>query len=298
MTPDEKRPVRTDEPRPPTAPLVPASTAVIPRDALERVLARAMELQTASEDAPESVSEVRLAEIAREVGIDLTNLRQAMAEERARLPLSEDQHGFLLDAFGPGAVSAQRTVRGNPGAIIAKLETWMPRMETLTVRRRIGDRLSWEPRRDALGNFFRGLGLGGGRLDLVRADQVSAMVTAVDETRSVVHLDAELHGVRRTQRTLFVVLAMALLATFSVVTIPIWLLTAQTAVASIGTALVAAMTGGAGFALWRAIRRSYRQLAGRAHLRLEQLLDELEHGGMVAKPPGLLGQVRELMLGK
>ena len=46
---------------------------------------------------------------------------------------------------------------------------------------------------------------------------------------------------------------------------------------------------------WRAIRRSYREMLNRTHLRLEQLLDELESGGM-QPPPSLAKQVTAALL--
>ena len=61
-----------------------ADEPAIPRDALERVLARATELQGVSGEPSEAISESRLMEVAREVGIDAQHLRQALAEERAR----------------------------------------------------------------------------------------------------------------------------------------------------------------------------------------------------------------------
>jgi hypothetical protein len=193
----------------------------IPRTALERVLARATELQSEGTDAPEAVSESRLMEIAREVGIDTANLRQALAEERSRFPLQEAEHGVILDALGPATMSAQRLVPGTTLKVLAKLDAWMPKMEALSVRRRATDRVSWEPRRDPLGNFLRSLGMGGRRLDLVRLDQVVASVNAVDASRSVVRFDTESHAARRAQRTTFNVIALALIFAATLGAIPL-----------------------------------------------------------------------------
>ena len=299
MAIEDDRPVAPTAP-PPVAPATPVqvANAVIPREALERVLARAVELQTVHEELPDGISEARLVEIAREVGIDVPNLRQAMAEERARLPLTEEEHGVLLDALGPGSASAQRTVPGTPAEISAKLDAWMPRMELLTMRRRVGDHMSWEPKRDPLGNLLRNFGVGGRRMDLVRSDQVSAMVTAVDQTKSVVRLESAMYGVRRAQRTVFSVLSAGLVLGFALLSIPIWFLATAGAFPVIAITLLAGLFGGAGYGLWRAMRRNYRQLVGRAQLRLEQLLDELEGGGMRPAAGGLLHQVRDALLGK
>ena len=263
--------------------------ADIPRTALERVLARASELQTTTSEGVESVSEERLLDIAKEVGLDLAHVRQAIAEERARLPMSETESGPLLDSLGPASLGAQRTVPGTPDDILRRLDSWMPRMESLSTRRRIGDRQSWEPRRDPFGNFLRSFGVGGRRFDLVRVDQVTASVTAIDGVRSVVRLDADIAGMRRMQRNQAVALVIALGMLYALIAVPVLFLVSTGA----GTGILAGLTafvGGGGFLGWRALRRAYRNAVDRMHLRIEQLLDELEQDRM-KEPPNLLQKV-------
>ncbi|MBL0169444.1 MAG: hypothetical protein IPP90_01780 [Gemmatimonadaceae bacterium] len=283
-----------DSNRPLPAPAPGQAEPALPRVALERVLARATELQADGGELSDAVSESRLMEIAREVGIDTTHLRQALAEERARLPMQEAEHGVVLDALGPASVSVQRVVPGTPAEVLAKLEAWMPRMESLTLRRRVVDRISWEPSRDAIGNFLRSLGMGGRRQDLVRLDQVVASVTAVDATRSVVRFDAESFAARRTQRTSILSIVLVLVLMALGLSVPLALL-AGGGIATAGMAGVAAFASGLGYFSWRAIRRGYRQMIDRTHLRLEQLLDELESGGM-QPPPSLARQVTAALL--
>ncbi len=268
--------------------------ADISRTSLERVLARATELQSTTEPT-ETISEERLLEIAKEVGIDLSHVRQAVAEERARSPMAEDEHGAILDALGPSVVSAQRTVPGTPASILSKLDAWMPRMESLTTCRRIGDRLSWEPRRDSLGNALRAIGIGGRRFDLVRLDQVVASVHAVDGTRSVIRFDAEASGVRRSMRSQMIGIGVLLTLAFIVLALPLAVLLPSGAGMGVGVAGLAAFTAGLGAVAWRAIRRSYRNKLDRVHLRLEQLLDELEHDRLQDKP-GLMEQLTGRLL--
>jgi hypothetical protein len=264
--------------------------ADIPRTALERVLARASELQTTTADGVESVSEERLLDIAKEVGLDLAHVRQAIAEERARLPMTETETGPLLDSLGPASLGAQRTAPGTPDDILRRLDAWMPRMESLSTRRRTGDRQSWEPRHDPFGNFLRSFGVGGRRLDLVRVDQLTASVTSVDATRSVVRLDADIAGMRRSQRNQAVALAVLFLLFYAVVATPVVFL-ASSGVATTGIlGGLAAFVGSAGTLTWRALRRAYRNSVDRIHLRLEQLLDDLEHGRLT-EPPNLLQKV-------
>jgi hypothetical protein len=165
----------------------------------------------------------------------------------------------------------------------------MPRMESLSTRRRTGDRQSWEPRHDPFGNFLRSFGVGGRRLDLVRVDQLTASVTSVDATRSVVRLDADIAGMRRMQRNQAVALVIALGLLYAMIAAPVLFLVSTGA----GTGILAGLTafaGGGGFLGWRALRRAYRNAVDRMHLRIEQLLDELEQDRM-KEPPNLLQKV-------
>lgn len=284
-----------DSNRPLPVPVAANAEPSIPRVALERVLARATELQGDAGEIPDAVSESRMLEIAREVGIDLTHVRQALAEERARLPMQEPEHGAVLDALGTATVSVQRVVPGTPVEVLAKLEAWMPAMESLVLRRRAADRVSWEPGRDSLGNFLRSLGMGGRRQDLVRLDQVVASVTAIDAARSVVRFDAAALATRRTQRTSITLIVLALTMMGLVASVPLIVLAGAGLIAGVGIAGVAAFACGLGYFSWRTIRRGYRQMIGRTHLRLEQLLDELESGGM-RPPPSLARQVTAALL--
>ncbi|MEI6741233.1 MAG: hypothetical protein WCK74_13070, partial [Gemmatimonadaceae bacterium] len=80
-------------PMPPSTPSAAAAgrtvAAALPdvalsRQALERVLARAVELQATSATESDGITTERLLEIAREVGIDTASVRQALAEEQSR----------------------------------------------------------------------------------------------------------------------------------------------------------------------------------------------------------------------
>ena len=61
------------------------SSVTLERGAMERVLARASELQALGADAPEGLTEAQLLELGKEVGISSEHLRQALAEERTRV---------------------------------------------------------------------------------------------------------------------------------------------------------------------------------------------------------------------
>jgi hypothetical protein len=263
--------------------------APIDRAALERVLARAAELQARSADAPEGVSEGQLLEIGQEVGLSESHLRQALAEERTRvaLPVGEER-GLLARVAGPRVIHATRTVRGRAPDVLAALDAWMQREECLVVKRRFGDRLLWEPRRDILGSIRRGLNVGGRGYHLARADDVGATVVPVDEGQVLVRLDASLAGSRaaRVAGGGALVGAGAVAAT----TAALVLLPAFLPLAAIP--VVGALGGAAG------ILRQHSRVALRVQLALEQVLDRLEHQEIRRPGQGLadvLGAVARTM---
>src|SRR5437870_1498468 len=111
--------------------MVDRSKAVVSRAGLERVLARAAELQNASGDdteRPETLTEAQIEELGKEVGLSPQHVRQALAEERARIqPLATTGSGVGYQLFGIDRVAAQRVVRGRPDRILAALDRWMQR---------------------------------------------------------------------------------------------------------------------------------------------------------------------------
>ena len=248
----------------------------IPRAALERVLARAADLQAAQGDPAEVIDEAQLLEIAREVGLDPVHMRQAMAEERARRHQTPISRGPMLEALGPGLVTVQRTVAGTPLERLDRLDDLLPRADLLHRVRRLPDRVIWEPRGDPWSRLLRSVGVGGRRYDLVRTDAVTATATRVDAGRIVLRLEATLDGARRSERATVVAVAIFLLLLLAMVGIPVTVLSLVVpSVAAMTVALLTILAVG-GIALsWRAASRSHRALASRVTQRLEGLLDEV-----------------------
>src|SRR6478672_2128670 len=175
-----------------TAPL-PARQKLLDRQALERVLARAAELQGA-DALPESsdlLSENQLLDIGKEVGLSPATLNQALAEERTRITVPEER-GFVAQIAGAGYATATRTVPGSQRDVLATIDNWMQRDECLQVQRRFSDRITWEPQRGLFGKLKRTVNVSGRGYYLVDAKQVSATVLPVDSGRSVVRLDADI----------------------------------------------------------------------------------------------------------
>src|SRR5881398_3488314 len=185
-----------DEKAPLPAPVA-QRQSLLDRQALERVLARAAELQGAS-SLPEShdlISESQLLEIGGEVGLSPSTINQALAEERTRVNVPEER-GLVAQIAGAGFASATRTVDGTQRDVLATIDSWMLRDECLQVQRRFADRITWEPQRGLFGKLRRTVNVTGRGYYLMDAEQVSATVLPVDASRAVVRLDADIRASR------------------------------------------------------------------------------------------------------
>jgi hypothetical protein len=253
------------------------SKALVTRGALERVLARAAELQSASGEEGEqrdTLTEAQVEELGREVGLSAQHIRQALAEERARIePMEMPGTGIAFQLFGADRVGAQRVVRGKAERILATLDRWMQKEEWLQVVRQRADRILWEPRRGLLGSLRRVLG--SRDYVLSRADEIAATVVSVDEDSTLVRLEANFSSLRRAmagQTAAGAVIggagtgvAIVLNAMIPIAIIP-----------AIGLSAVA----------YYSSRRTQQRAVQRGSLVLEQVLDRLERGD--ASAPSLL----------
>lgn len=263
----------------------PASRGGLDRRAVERILARAAELQNldgGGESESELIGEQQIVEIAREAGLAETSVRQAIAEERTRVGPVQERGAWHERLSGPSVVSASRTIPGTPDVVLRVLDDWMQRDECLAVQRRFADRIVWEPRRDWVAAVKRGLGSGGRSYHLSRAAQIAATVVPVDERRSLVRLDADLAA----QRTMHAWVAGTIGGTSTLAAGSAVAIGAAFHVAAIGVALAAAPVAIGGAAAYGLLRR-HRARSQRVMLALEQVLDRLEYGE--TRRPGVLG---------
>ena len=260
------------------------------RAALERVLGRAAELAVSSPESIEALTEERVIEVGKEVGIPEHLVRQALAEERTRAVIPAEP-GLVAQYFGAGRAGGSRTVPGTPESVLTSLDRWMQREECLQVKRRFPDRMTWEARRDLLGNIKRGFNLGGRGYALTRASEVGATVVAIDTNRVLLRLDADLEPPRRTTVSWTTATAslgaaggagLAGLAMLLNIALPVAI------VAGGATALVG-MAGAAGIA------RMHRKLVARAQLALDQILDEMEHGQPPSSHAPLLDKINAVV---
>jgi hypothetical protein len=258
--------------------------ATIDRAAVERVLARALELQAgASGDTSDRLTEAQLLDLAKEVGLDPLNLRQALAEERTRVAVPEEK-GLLASLYGGATVSAQRTVNGTPAQVLQALDDWMQRQECLKVKRHFGERIVWEADRGVASAVKRVVS---GKGDaLARANDVAATAIALDATRVVVRLDAFLGTHRASMAQVNAGLGAASLVAGGVLaalSFPI--------LAAIAPAVVLVP------AVWGIARSAHAKTVERAQLALEQVLDRLERGE-AGRAPTLLSMLAAVARGR
>lgn len=241
--------------------------ARIDRAALERIIQRAAELQTAEHEIGDSMTSDELMALGREVGIPGRYLQQAMLEERTRLG-TVGAAGLVQRVAGPGQITVQRVVAGDPDAIEQSLLRWIDRNELLCVQRQQPGRITWEP----IGGFQAAVrrstaALSGKRpFMLSRVATVAATVAPLEPGYALVTLTADTRNVRNEY-----VGAGAAFAGVGV---------AGTAIlVALGALLPLALIPlpvalGVGYA----VVRRYGPAVARIHLGLERALDFLEQG--------------------
>lgn len=273
---------RSCRPRAPSAPAPPTTDPVadnlpgrrIDRDALERIIQRAAELQAQELDTGEAMTEGELLKLGADVGIDGRFLRQAMYEQSAGGITSET--GFLNRMFGGKHVFASRVVAGNKTDVEAALAHWMTEGEALTVKRRLPDRTVWEQQRGFFAQMKRGFGVGGRPYHLARALDVTVAVTPLEDGYCHVELSADVSllrsgaiGAGAASGAAMALVGGGAAVLASAVAGPLLLLAA---IPLAGAALAPPLAG-----------RMQRRRNGHMQLALEQILDRLEHGEIKQK---------------
>jgi hypothetical protein len=238
---------------------------LIRRDALERIIQRAAELQAGERDIGEGLTEDELLALGQDVGIPARYLKQALLEERTR-HVAVQGRGAVAWLAGPALLAAERVVPGERAAVERALDAWMERGESLQVKRRYADRTTWEPKAGAVASIQRALAAGGRTFALARATEVAAQVTALEPGFCHVRLVASVERLRR-QRLWSAGLVASLGLAFAAVAPTLGVLAAW-----------ALAPAAAGLALAVAVARRHRFENERIQVGLEQVLDRLERG--------------------
>jgi hypothetical protein len=237
------------------------------RAALERVLARAAELQSHDTgEAGTSLTDEQILDLGKEVGLTPEAIKQAIAEERGKVVIP-DERGVLGSWFGAATISAARVVPGNVAGVLETLDTIMRTGLPFDISRRFPDRLQWTPKRGFLEVMRSQLSRNSEGGDLRYAEEVAASVVAVDDRLVHLRLDATIASERRQ----------------GVVTTAV--ATSVGAVVGFGVAITGAgvpfaipvFSVATGLGAYYA-RDRYRRIASRVGTALEQLLDRMEFG--------------------
>lgn len=280
---------------PPTVPAPPSGSAALDRAAVERVLARAAELQvqaTAGEGSGDTIDEAQLLEIGREVGISPAALRQAIAEERTRVTVAPES-GLAARVAGPARTSATRVVAHDARTVIETLDRWLREEYDLLEKRRLEGRRTWATRTNRKARLAKQHKGNPAASAIANAREIGATVTALGDGRCAVRLDADV-GAHR-EMALFGGGALAVAGTLTgAIPVVLGALLVPTGIAPLVMALGALPFLGFG-AGGLALARAHRTHVEQAQLGLEQLLDRLEHaralpggGGPSLPPPASL----------
>ncbi len=247
------------------ADLVPRS---IDRAALERIIMRAAELQTADRDIGDNLSWDEVRQLGKDVGIPERFLQQALLEEQNRTPAATVS-GFSNRLVGPATVTAERVVQGTTGALERNLLAWIEEQELLTIQRHQPGRIDWEPLPGLQIAFKRSsAALGGARKPfmLAKAGLVTAIVTELEVGYCHIRMQANVGKVRNAHLGEgAVALGGGVIGTGVLVSTGVMLVLIPIPII-------------AGAALATLLWRTYCPHAERARLGLERALDHLERG--------------------
>lgn len=252
----------------------------INRQALERIIQRAAELQASEREIGDHLTEQQVMDLGREVGLPDRYVQQALWEERSRMLSAET--GPLARLLGPRRIVAQRTVPGDIPHVQDALSYWMTEQELLIVKRRYRQGVSWEPRKDWMAALKRGMGMGGKKYVLTRVKEVAAEIRQLESGWCHVTLTADMTNSRNEY--LGGASTIAGIGTASAI---VW--------GVIGVAWpLAALHAAAGLVGGYLIGRARHSVIERVHVGLEQVLDRLEHGEASPPTPDALPPGRQL----
>jgi hypothetical protein len=240
---------------------------------LQAIVRRAAELSLVEDGAPEGISEAEVLRIGEELGLSRAAVERAIAETGVSAPAEEE--GFLTRRVGPGSVSASRFLNLPAPQVRTSLDHYLLNGEYLCVQRRLGDRTVYEKKTGWVREVRAAIRPPEGRFPLSRAESVETVVVAAG-AGCVVGLTADLTKQRK-----------------------------EAVGGGVGIGGVATAVGGVALGtlflpplalvalplaplIYSASVKEYRKMARTAQLKLEWVLDRLEHGEPRTPVPGPL----------
>jgi hypothetical protein len=237
---------------------------LIDREALERIIKRAAELQAQERDIGDGLTRGDVIALGKEVGIPARYLQQALIDEESR-PGGE-AGGLVGWLAGPATLGAARAVAGERSTVESAIAAALDQEELLQVKRRYPDHTTWEPKGGAFASLQRAFGAGGKAFALARASEIMVQVTALESGFCHVRLQADVSNLRRQRlagaATLFGFGAIATALAPMLGVLAPWV------VLPIAFGTLAAVVHA----------RGQEREGERVHVALEQLIDRLEQG--------------------
>jgi len=243
---------------------------LISREALERIIKRAAELQAGEHDVGDGLTNHEVLALGKDVGIPDRYLRQAMLEEQTRTT-PEVATGTWAWLTGPRSIIAHRVVPGDRASVERALSRWMTDEALLQPKRHYPDRTSWEPKAGAFASIQRALA-GKRRYSLAQAEEITAQVVQLEPGFCLVRLEADIKRQRANRisgATVLAVVGWAMTGATALIAPPLALAQALMLVPAVGLTVGGAM-----------VARTYRSANERVQVALEQVLDRLERGDM------------------
>jgi hypothetical protein len=243
---------------------LPAERRLSNRD-FELVIRRAAELQARdpSEAGGDGVSESELIRIGRELGLSTQHLNQALAEVSGARPA---ETGLFVRVFGPGVVSASRTVPGEAAGVSRLLERYLVEREYLAVLRRFPDRIILTRAAGVAATFGRAMTSVFSRSRALDVNNLEVVVHPLEDGFAYVTVATMLTR-ERNAAAAGSILGGGGTAAFTGAVLSI-------AVAPPAALLALPLLGGAIYAG----HRYYDGVLQKVQVQLESLLDRLEHG--------------------
>jgi hypothetical protein len=247
---------------------------------VEAVIRRAVELQAREAEggaSSEGMTAEELVRISTELGLSARHIQQALAEVEVAGDTGAER-GVLTRLFGPGRVTATRTVSMSAPDARRVLDEYLRGAESMVVQRRIGDVTLYEEGSGIGAAIARVAAKASARHAPLHLKLVETAVRPVDESSSYVVIAADISS----QRT------GAIAATTA------GGLGGGLAVGLTLHALVMPPLALAGLPILFGVHAIsatwYRGESARVRTRLESLLDRLEHGELQTPPRGVLGR--------
>jgi len=243
---------------------------LISREALERIIKRAAELQAGEHDVGDGLTNNEVLALGKDVGIPDRYLRQAMLEEQTRTT-PEVATGTWAWLTGPRSIIAHRVVPGDRASVERALSRWMTEEALLQPKRHYPDRTSWEPKAGAFASIQRALA-GKRRYSLAQAEEITAQVVQLEPGFCLVRLEADIKRQRANRisgATVLAVIGWGMTGATALIAPPLALAQALMLVPAVGLTLGGAL-----------VARTYRSANERVQIALEQVLDRLERGDM------------------